>query len=91
MAQTVSRAVIHLRTHRKLTQGALAALAGVSRQTVNEIESGQRKTLRVTTLVAIAHALAVRPEGLLGYAPHPALSAAVIPLLLPARLPLSKP
>jgi transcriptional regulator with XRE-family HTH domain len=76
VAQTVSRAVIRLRVGMKLTQGGLASLSGVSRSTVNAIESGQKENLHVTTLVALAYALAIRPDGLLGYAPHPRLCPA---------------
>lgn len=71
----------------KLTQAALASLAGISRATVNAIESGQRGNLDVTTLVALAHAFGIRPDGLLGYAPHPELTA---PQFLLGQLPGSE-
>lgn len=53
------------RERRWLTQRQLAELAGVSRATVVELESGRNKDPRNDTLKAIAAALKINPDELL--------------------------
>ena len=49
---------------RGLTQVKLASKAGVKQASISEIETGQTKTLRGTTLLNIAEVLGVNPEWL---------------------------
>lgn len=48
-----------LRKEREMTQDKLAELSGLSRQTVNAIESGKAENVTTGTLEAIAKALGV--------------------------------
>lgn len=54
----------HARKHRKLTQAQLAQLAGVKQASISQVETGETKSLRGTTLVAIAKVLSVNPDWL---------------------------
>jgi transcriptional regulator with XRE-family HTH domain len=49
-----------------MTQGALAERAGVSRQTVAELESGRRQNSEMDTISAFSFALGVSVSDLLG-------------------------
>ena len=52
----------------KLTQKALAAKAGRSRQTIAQVECGMRESVDLDTLVDLAAALGVRTDDLVGEA-----------------------
>ena len=52
------------RRDRKLTQVKLAELSGVKQASISDLETGESKSFRGVTLVAIAKALNVRPEWL---------------------------
>ena len=54
-----------VRENRALTQEELADMAGVTRQTVLELES-QRRSARAPTIRKLAKALHVKPEALTG-------------------------
>ncbi|ROO82630.1 DNA-binding XRE family transcriptional regulator [Actinocorallia herbida] len=69
MSEVLASIGAAIRTHRKnrkLTQDGLAAAAGLSRQSVSNIEVG-RQDLSLTTFLAIADALDLAPSLLL---PH---------------------
>lgn len=55
-------ALARLRKSKKLTQEALAALAGTSQVTISELESGQTSDPKFSTAVRLARALDVQPE-----------------------------
>lgn len=55
--------VRELRAERGMSQAALAAAAGTSRQTVNKIEQGQTQPIP-TIVAAVARALGVDPDAL---------------------------
>jgi transcriptional regulator with XRE-family HTH domain len=64
VTKTLSAAFV-LRTRRRaldLTQGELAALAGVSRQTISSVERACTATPDKLTIDALADALGLRPE-----------------------------
>ena len=60
-----------LRTERKLTQGELAERADLDLRFVQRVEYGQTN-LSVAVLVALAHALGVKPEDFFAPARLPA-------------------
>lgn len=60
--KTIAERLKHARKELRLTQPALAKLAGVSAGTIGNIESGFRKDVR--ELLAIARAVGVNPEWL---------------------------
>ena len=64
-----------LRTARSLSQGALAALAGVDRTVVARLERGGQKDVRLSVLLGLASALHVSIEKLV-LMPHTADSPA---------------
>lgn len=53
-----------LRQRLKLTQGQVALAAGLSAGTYQDLESGRNDNPQIRTILAIAQALQVRPEGL---------------------------
>lgn len=55
-------ALARLRKSKKLTQEALAAMAGTSQVTISELESGQTLEPKFSTAVRLARALEVQPE-----------------------------
>ena len=63
--QTISDRVRELRRARGLDQRELAARAGVSMQTVSNLETGRLRDLKVSTLSALARSLGVSPAELL--------------------------
>jgi transcriptional regulator with XRE-family HTH domain len=65
VAHTIARRLIWLRKLRGITQGALAAKAGVTRSTVYDAESGQNQ-ITVRTLLALSVALEAEASMLLG-------------------------
>lgn len=65
-ARALSVALIRLRTAAGYSQYALARESGVSRSTINSLESGQGGALLVRTLRLLATALGVTPDALLG-------------------------
>jgi transcriptional regulator with XRE-family HTH domain len=69
VAQTISRAILREREKSGISQTNLANMAGISRSTLNDIESGLHRDLRVRTFLRICEALNIRPDKLLGYAP----------------------
>ena len=71
ISQTISREILWRRNLRGMSQTELAKRSGVSRKTLNAVESGQQENLHVRTLVRLANALKVTPNGLLGYSPNP--------------------
>lgn len=60
----LGRNVRRIRQERQLTMGALAALAGLAKQTLSNLESG-RGNPTVETLVAVARALGIGADWLL--------------------------
>lgn len=54
----------HARKHRGLTQVKLAQLSGVKQASISDLERGESKSFRGTTLVSLAKALNVSPEWL---------------------------
>jgi len=56
--------ISELRKQALLTQGELAARAGVSRATINNIETGRHPNSKISTLRKIADALSVQPNAL---------------------------
>lgn len=58
-----------LRENAGLTQTQLAELAGLDQTTVSKIESGHRRKIHATTLIAIAEALNTSVEVLKGQKP----------------------
>jgi transcriptional regulator with XRE-family HTH domain len=67
-ARALSRELIRLRSLKGLTQAGLARASGVSRSTINALESGQGEDVYVRTVKLLAAALNVTPDALLGYA-----------------------
>jgi transcriptional regulator with XRE-family HTH domain len=63
--QTISDRVRELRRARGLDQRELAARAGVSMQTISNLETGRLRDLKVSTLSALARSLGVSPAELL--------------------------
>ena len=63
--QTISDRVRELRRRRGLDQRELASSAGVSMQTVSNLETGRLRDLKVSTLSALARSLGVSPVELL--------------------------
>ena len=63
--QTISDRVRELRRRRGLDQRELASRAGVSMQTVSNLETGRLRDLKVSTLSALARSLGVSPVELL--------------------------
>lgn len=63
--QTVSDRVRELRRARGLDQRELGKRAGVSMQTVSNLETGRLRDLKVSTLSALAQTLGVSPAELL--------------------------
>ena len=68
--QMISDRVRELRRARGLDQRELASRAGVSMQTVSNLETGRLRDLKVSTLSALARSLGVTPAELLS--PHTA-------------------
>ena len=54
----------YARKERKLTQVELAKLSGVKQASVSDLERGESKSFRGTTLLSLARALNVSPEWL---------------------------
>jgi DNA-binding Xre family transcriptional regulator len=65
--QVMPRRIVKYRELRAVTQGALAKAAHIARSTLNLIESGQARDMKVSTLERICHALDVSGDALLGY------------------------
>jgi transcriptional regulator with XRE-family HTH domain len=63
--ETISDRVRELRRARGLDQRELAAQAGVSMQTISNLETGRLRDLKVSTLSALARSLGVSPAELL--------------------------
>jgi DNA-binding XRE family transcriptional regulator len=61
----------HFRTQKGLSQGELALKAGVHRLRVAELERGIRGQPTLPVLIALAEALGLTPDQLLGYRPPP--------------------
>jgi DNA-binding Xre family transcriptional regulator len=59
--------IVKYRELRHVSQGALARAAHISRSTLNLIESGQARDMKVSTLERLCHALGVSGDALLGY------------------------
>jgi transcriptional regulator with XRE-family HTH domain len=59
-----------LRDQQGLTQAELAAAAGVSRATINRIETGRSRTVDLDMLEKVARALGVAPQLLLADQPR---------------------
>lgn len=76
----IGRELRRLREEKKLTQDALAGLAGVTRLTISNIENGKTEEPKRKVLEAVAAALEVPPERLRGEASprtldtHPSVS-----------------
>lgn len=68
LRRTLGENVRRLRKHAKMPKGAFAAMAGVSRPTLDKIESGGANPT-LATLARLAEALGTDPHNLL--APHP--------------------
>jgi transcriptional regulator with XRE-family HTH domain len=66
--ETISDRVRELRRARGLDQRELAAQAGVSMQTISNLETGRLRDLKVSTLSALARSLGVSPAELLSLA-----------------------
>ena len=66
--QTISDRVREIRKARGLDQRELATRAGVSMQTVSNLETGRLRDLKVSTLSALARSLGVSPAELLSSA-----------------------
>ncbi|MBL1107338.1 helix-turn-helix transcriptional regulator [Streptomyces sp. 5-8] len=66
MNTTIGDRIRSLREFRDLTQEQLAARAGVHVDTIRKLEQGQRQSARITTLRALARALDVQLERLVG-------------------------
>jgi transcriptional regulator with XRE-family HTH domain len=64
--QPIGARIAHLREFRGMTQEQLAERAGVHVDTVRKLEQGRRATARITTLRALALALDVELDRLLG-------------------------
>ena len=64
--------VVNIRSMREAkgwTQGELAANAGITRATVNRIESGKPRSIDLEVLEKLANALGVAPGLLIGHEP----------------------
>lgn len=59
--------IVKYRELRHVSQCALARAAHISRSTLNLIESGQARDMKVSTLERLCHALGVSGDALLGY------------------------
>lgn len=59
--------IVKYRELRQISQAALARAAGISRSTLNVIEGGQARDMKVSTLERLCHALGVSGDALLGY------------------------
>lgn len=57
--QLIGKRVLEFRNNLKLTQPELAALAGVHRNTVWDLENGRAHTIQIDTLEKVATALGV--------------------------------
>ncbi|MEU0332245.1 helix-turn-helix domain-containing protein [Streptomyces sp. NPDC006193] len=66
MNSTIGDRIRSLREFRDLTQEQLAERAGVHVDTIRKLEQGQRQSARITTLRALARALDVQLERLVG-------------------------
>lgn len=71
-------ALAEQRTDRGLTTAAVAHRAGITENTLSEIENGTQNP-SVTTIIAIAYALQMQPAHLLANATRPRPGAAVTP------------
>ncbi|SCL15000.1 helix-turn-helix domain-containing protein [Micromonospora inyonensis] len=63
---SLGRQIAKIRGRRGMSQRELAAAAGVSVDLVSKLEQGQRKSARLESVAALAHALDVTPAELLG-------------------------
>ena len=79
LKQVMPRRLVRLRESHRLSQRALAADIGVAVSTVNTLESGQVRDLRLGTLLKLCARFCVSPDYLLGFeargvarAPQPA-------------------
>jgi transcriptional regulator with XRE-family HTH domain len=63
---SLARRIRRLREAAGMTQQALAVAAGLSISAVTKLEQGQNEDPRVSTLLALAQALGVRVDDLLG-------------------------
>lgn len=68
MNTTIGDRIRSLREFRDLTQEQLAARAGVHVDTIRKLEQGQRQSARINTIRALARALDVQLERLVGQA-----------------------
>ena len=66
MTTSIGDRIRSLREFRDLTQEGLASRAGVSVDTIRKLEQGQRQSARINTLRALARALDVQLERLVG-------------------------
>jgi len=66
--RALGRLVHALRTRRGLTQAALATAMGVSQNTVNRLEAGDKGGLRQATFTALAQSLVVDEAALAAFA-----------------------
>ncbi len=64
--RVLARRLVKFRDLRRLSQTALAGRSGVSRKTLNALESGQAADVLVSTLEALGHSLRVTLDALLG-------------------------
>lgn len=64
MARDIGVRLRHARKVRGLTQVELAKASGVKQASISDLERGESKSFRGTTLVSIAQTLKVRPDWL---------------------------
>ncbi len=84
LKSTFPRRLVRLREMHSLSQHALALACSISPSTLNEIESGLAKDLKVSTLLKVCKRLRVSPDFLLGFDLDETLVRA--PLLIVARV-----
>lgn len=67
MKSSIPRMMMRQRELKRWSQSTLAKRAGLSKSSINEIESGLAMDLRVSTLLKICKALGATPDLILGF------------------------
>lgn len=67
MKSSIPRMLVRLRGLKGFSQSALAKRAGISKSSLNQIESGLALDLKVSTLIRLCEALHATPDQILGW------------------------
>jgi DNA-binding Xre family transcriptional regulator len=78
--------LVRFRELRRMSARSLAKLAGISRTTLDRLESGQAQDVMMSTVERLGRALSVTPDALLGYDDLPLIRVVMTPELVAAAI-----